>query len=57
MELNYGSLVIHNAAVADVIHKAEDANVLLAKGDYLLLKICEKFVQGISVFILQDDNI
>ena len=53
----YGSRIFHDTAVADVIHKAEDVNVLGFERDYLLLKICKKSVQGISVFILQDDYV
>ena len=53
----YGSLILHNTAVADVVNKAEDVNVLFSKCDYLLLEVCKEFVQGIGIFILQDDNI
>ena len=53
----YCRLIFHDAAVADVIHEAEDVNALGFKCGYLLLKIREKSVQGISVFILQDNYV
>ena len=53
----YYSLILRNAAISNVVHKAEKVQLTLLIRDYLLLKIRKKFVQGISVFILHDDNV
>ena len=53
----YCSLILRNSAVSNVVHKAEKVQLSFSIREYFLSKVCKKSVQGVSIFILQNDDI